>query len=162
MGRQPASGDSIDSIFESIGEHHDHPKHLIMARLGVLSLTVPDAAELVAVDLWDAGEIEADGIERSECDDAVDKGALVAGLQPAIEGLVERFVAAINRGDLAARFVTRNLNDRIDPYLTYLELHPLREWLATRGYGPSPNCSFAAREEEDEIIAQRKRPAKSA
>lgn len=107
--------------------------------LGIFKLSLTQAADLVAVDMYGSGYIDVDvlthgGDEGSEPEDPRNTAALA----PHRARLVERMIDAILAGTLKTARTMRGLfTGEVDPDATFLDYYDLVDWLEGYGYAPS-------------------------
>ena len=104
---------------------------------GVWQLTVKEAAELIARDMWFSGALE--GIDVPEdCEDEYDP-RVNAALSGVIAEWEKKLLAAVESGKLKPSAVRRDIKDD-GPVAgkTYIDLQVLAGWLRERGYGTGP------------------------
>jgi hypothetical protein len=100
---------------------------------GVWHLTVKEAADLVARDMWFSGDLE--GIDVPEdCEDEFDS-RLTAALSGVIADWEQRLLAAVESGTLTPSAVRRDLkDDSLVAGNTYIDSRDLIKWLRERRY----------------------------
>jgi hypothetical protein len=128
----------IENSFSYYGLIADAPD------FGFWQLTVKDAAALVVIDIWFAGEISV------EIPEAVSYGWRDPGLRQALSkhfnDFEKRLKAAIDGGSLKTTKIRRNLNEELDTNQTLVDLDDLVCWLTERGH----ECGDAFEEYLDE------------
>jgi hypothetical protein len=110
----------------------------VLPELGVWKLSLPQAADLVAVDMFGSGEIEVEVPGRKD-DEALsrDDPAVLAALAPQRKMLLERLMESVSNGSLKAEQMPRDLlTGAVDPENTFLDYDTLVEWLGGFGYEP--------------------------
>jgi hypothetical protein len=113
----------------------EYGRRLHVPDFGVGYLTIKEAAELVARDMWSSDALE--GIDVP--DDCVDEHdpRLDAALSGVIAGWEKKLLAAVESGKLKPSAVRRNIKDEHDSIVagkTFIQCQDLREWLRERGY----------------------------
>lgn len=111
----------------------DDNNRILLPYFGVGHMSIKEAAELVAVDMWHSGEMP--DIEEPEDWDGSEHHpslrVLLAGHTATFEA---RLLAAVDTGKLEAAAKKRDFDERLIPEETYIELQKLDEWLHERGY----------------------------
>lgn len=100
---------------------------------GLWHLTLVDASELIALDMWAEGEISLSYEPEDWTLNERDPNLLAALAEP-IESFRAKLIAAINAGSLKAGAVRRRFDESIVPELTYVQYEDLVAWLEVRGY----------------------------
>lgn len=100
---------------------------------GVWHLSINDAAELIALDMWFSGEFP-DIEEPEEWDGSERDPTLLALLEDKAALFASRLLAAVEKGRLKDAGMKRDFDERIDPKLTYVSYSDLNNWLFERGY----------------------------
>jgi hypothetical protein len=118
----------------SMAEEFDYTGQLqFIGDFGVWRLTVKDAAELVALDMWYSGEIQ-DIEEPEDWDGSEHDPRLRALLMGHAEAFEARLLAAVDCGRLEAALVRRGFDEQLIPDETHISYSDLDEWLRERGY----------------------------
>lgn len=114
--------------------------------LGVYHLTIQEAAELIAIDLWVNGEIE--GTPELDEDHHMDTSdpRLKVALTNTIKLFKDRLSKAVDTGSLKAEIVRRDFDERLLAEYTFLSKEELIAWLSERGH-----MTDVAFEEWDEL-----------
>ncbi|QZA98496.1 hypothetical protein K3369_02545 [Pseudomonas mandelii] len=103
--------------------------------LGIRKLNIQEAAELIACDMWNDGEIEL-----SESDGKIEDGASDQEIRAALSGKILTFITllsnAIELGRITPEKLTRDFDERIIPESTFIDGNALAEWLSERGRDP--------------------------
>lgn len=105
----------------------------LLPDLGIFCLSVSDAAELIAIDMWVSGEVEATP-EPEDKDVEPSDPKLKAALSEPIKLFLFRLSNAIESGALKAEVVRRDFEERLLPNYTYITKSELIDWLSERGY----------------------------
>ncbi len=103
-----------------------------LPEFGVWHITAGEAAELIAMDMWGAGEFP-DLDEPEDWDGVMTETHLRRILAGEIDKMYKRLCAAISSGTLKAKF-QRDLDDNIQFDGAYIAFSDLDEWLNQRGY----------------------------
>src|SRR5690606_6108720 len=99
---------------------------------GIGHLTIPDAAQLVAVDLWFSGEFEQ--ITPPEnWDHDPNSPWLIRELQSEIKTIEGRLLVAVARGDLKTSKLEIDIDDLIIAEATWIDYDDLFSWFSARG-----------------------------
>ena len=101
-------------------------------RLGLYLLSVRDAAELLATDLWFAGEISIDLPDAEDYDPGDPK--LLKALSKYSSNLEKQMTEAIDKGSLKTKKILRNLKEEINLDKTLIDGDDLVSWLTERGH----------------------------
>jgi len=101
--------------------------------LGIFHLTVSEAAELIAIDMWISGDVKAEP-EPEDQDIEPNDPRLKVALADTIKVFISRLLKAIQNGDLKAEIIRRDFEERLLPAYTYIEKSALIGWLSERGY----------------------------
>jgi len=99
---------------------------------GFWQLTVKDAAALVVLDIWFAGDISVD-LPEADFYDWRDP-ELRQALSKHFSDFEKRLTAAIDGGSLKTTKIRRNLNEELDTDKTLVNQEVLEEWLAEHGH----------------------------
>lgn len=119
--------------FLALHEATDHLIHL--PDFGLWHLTIPEAAELVALDMWYSGELPE--IEEPEdWDGTEDDPKLKALLTPVAKDFESRLIVAVEKGTLKPVRERRDFDERLVPDHTFINDSHLTSWLEERGYNP--------------------------
>lgn len=103
-------------------------------------LSIREAAELVAVDMWVSGvfpEIE----EPDEWSGSDRDPALRGPLSEKIKELESRILQAVDSGRLKARNLIRNFDEKLDKSQPRIRFRDLESWLNERGYSAGETFS---------------------
>lgn len=98
---------------------------------GVYHLSLVQAGELVAKCLWFRGELRADVPQKETY--RLNDPDLSAALAGKAKGLTSKLVKAIEARTLRAASVRRDIDDQVDPDLTWVKVSTLIIWLEERG-----------------------------
>jgi hypothetical protein len=101
-------------------------------RLGLYLLSVRDAAELLATDLWFAGEISIDLPDAEDYDPGDPK--LLKALSKYSSKFEKQLTEAIDKGSLKTTKILRNLKEEINLDKTLIDESDLINWLTERGH----------------------------
>lgn len=99
---------------------------------GIYHLSIRQAAELIALDMWYSGETdvsEPEGWDGTEYDPK-----LIEALAKYVKDFEARLLNALELGRLKVVNIKRNLDEQILSSETYIEFEDLRGWLYQRGY----------------------------
>lgn len=111
----------------------------LLPDFGVGHLSLRKAADLLAVDMWGSGEIEA-RVPEADSDDfeaSLDNPNLLKALQPQREMILSRLLESVVRGTLKPSKAVRDLSTgEIDPDETYAEYESLANWMEEFGHSP--------------------------
>jgi hypothetical protein len=100
---------------------------------GLFHVSVEEAAELVAVDMWVESEIEAAPELDNEDVEPSDPRLKVA-LSKIIDLFIGRLIVSIENSRLEAAAIRRDFQEKILPSHTYIQIGDLEDWLEARGY----------------------------
>lgn len=104
-----------------------------LEEFGFFHLTIPEAARLVAVDMWFSGEIT--GVdEPDDFGGDPNDSRLTELLSSHISSLGEKMRRSAQAGLLKADHVARDLDDNVVPDETYISYDQLVRWLDHRNY----------------------------
>ncbi len=101
---------------------------------GIFCLTVREAAELIAIDMWISGEVVASPELENDHDVEPSDPRLKVALAQTIELFVRRLLSAIESDALKAEVVRRDFDEQLLPDYTYVRKSVLFDWLSERGY----------------------------
>lgn len=129
-----------DAIDEALGcdegasqEHWRLGKTLAqLNNFGLGMLSIHEAAELIACDMWAAGKIEVEALE--DFDGNLLAPEIKAALPEVISVFVTRLTNAIEIGRLRPERIVRDFNESIILTETFIEIRALEEWLNERDY----------------------------
>jgi hypothetical protein len=118
--------------------------------LGLWKLSLPEAADLIVVDMYGSGKIDKEIPGREDevlrRDDAVVLDALAAERKMILDRLIE----SVSDGSLKTAQTRRNiLTGTVDPESTILDFDVLHEWLEGFGYNPGDWIDEYAHHEAD-------------
>ncbi len=102
-----------------------------LSGFGLWSHSLPEAAQLVAIDMFysgELGELELDFEPESEHDPQ-----LISALSKTIKEIQSKLTNSISLGNLEAEHVQRDMDERIVEDKTYVAHGSLCEWLEARG-----------------------------
>jgi len=100
---------------------------------GFFHLTIPEAAELAAIDMWFSGAIT--GVDEPDGFDGNPNNPVLKGLlSEHIEQLTQRMLKSVYSGLLTPDLITRDLDDNILPEETFISYDVLNNWLEGRRY----------------------------
>lgn len=119
--------------------------------LGLGMLSIQEAAELIACDMWASGEIEVEALD--DFSGSLLAPEVKAALTDVISAFVTRLTNAIEIGRLKSEHIRRDFDENIIPTETFIGSQPLEEWLNARGYYFGD--AFAAWQDEENSIADR-------
>lgn len=111
----------------------DDGNRAMLPYFGVWHMTIKEAAELVALDMWHSGEMP-DIEEPEDWDGNEYDPKLLALLTGHIATFEARLLAAVNAGGLKATAKKYDFDERLIPEEIYIELQELEKWLDERGY----------------------------
>lgn len=115
---------------ESIDSFHLHE----IENFGIWHLSIIEAAELIAIDMWFSGWC-SDIAAPADWDGTEIGSKLLPLLQEPMAFLEERLLAAVDSGRLKAAVVKRDFNDdKPNPKLTYVSYSKLTDWLFEHDY----------------------------
>ena len=103
-----------------------------LPEFGIGYFRLDEAAELISVDMWFSGEIDAP-MDHAEGLDSSDP-RLLAALAETTARFTKRLCDAINSGKLVAKVAKRDFDECIIPSITYVEKGNLYAWLDERNY----------------------------
>ncbi|MGE4370100.1 MAG: hypothetical protein AB7E12_10505 [Burkholderiaceae bacterium] len=118
---------------EGVTRASDEDVRVKLPDWGFFHLTIPDAAQLIVLDMWFAGAMP-DIQEPDDFDGEADDPRLTALLAETTQQFHVRLMNAIQSGSLEADLVQRDLNDNLIPNRVYISFWALTEWLGERGY----------------------------
>lgn len=130
---QNAKGFTEKTVKDEIKPVLKGRNRLFMRDFGVWSLSVQEAAELIATDAWFYGNFD----EVKEPDDFSGDPRcplLMKALEGVINMFADRLVAAIDSEKLSAGKIVRDFDEKIDRENTFVEFADLANWLLDRGY----------------------------
>ena len=111
----------------------------LLPDFGIGHLSMRKAADLLAVDMWGSGELEAH-VPETEGDEFVaseDDPILLKALEPQRSMILSRLLESVARGTLKPSKSVRDLiSGEIDPDETYVEYDSLIEWMEEFGHLP--------------------------
>jgi hypothetical protein len=99
---------------------------------GIFHPSIEEAAELIAVDMFFNGLYPKK--EPKNFDGDPQNPALIKSLDKEIEGFKSRLISAVEKGQIEANPVNRNLDDHLIPETSHINISDLRHWLSERGY----------------------------
>lgn len=109
----------------------------LLPDLGIGHLSLQKAADLLTVDLWGSGDLEANVPESDNEVASTNDPVLMKALEPQRELILARLVESVVRGTLKPSKSVRDvLTGEIDPNETYAEYESLVGWLEEFGYLP--------------------------
>jgi hypothetical protein len=106
---------------------------------GIWNPSIPEAAELVVVNMWFSGEIE--GVEEPKDFDGAVGPWLKAALAENIAAFEARLSSAVNSGRLKASALKRDLDDQLIPGETHIYYDHLVGWMEERGLDPGDHMA---------------------
>lgn len=109
-------------------------------------LTIREAAELVAVDMWVSGEFE-DIDEPKDWDGSDRDPILISLLDEKIKNLESKIFAAVDSGKLKAKNVIRDFDENLIASQPRIYWRDLDAWLEGRGYTSGETVSDWVRDE---------------
>ncbi len=140
-GQPPIANGQMDKPLSTVEEFRDGLLSLDSQNLlwlpdfGVGHLTIKEAAELVALDMWYSGEIT--DIEAPEnWDGSEHDPKLLALLAQHVATFEARLLNAVDSGKIKATAKRRDFDERLNPEKTYIKNKKLIDWLIERGYEP--------------------------
>ena len=128
-------GNGLDSNCGTDAFYEHLHKSETLARLnnfGLWALSIQEAAELIACDMWVNGEIEVKALE--DFDGPLRAPEVKAALAEVISLFVQRLTNAVEIGRLKAERVVRDFDENIIVSETFVGYEPLEEWINDRGY----------------------------
>ena len=108
-------------------------EQLALPFFGLFILSIKEAAKLIAVDMWFAGEI-TDVKEPENWDGTEQDPQLILSLEKKITDLEQKLHIAIDAGTLEPVKKARNLDEKLIPEKTYINYKTMHDWLKERGY----------------------------
>jgi hypothetical protein len=125
----------LEDIYQSSLEqlHNGFPLQFV-EDFGVWHLTLRQAAELTAVDMWFSGVNDFEIEEPENFDGDPRDPQLLAMLTTPISRFEQSLTSSVNAGHLKANRVGRNFDGNLDPLRTYIRLQDLEEWLRECDY----------------------------
>jgi hypothetical protein len=127
-----SDSDSADVRFLVSGRDDRQPGADTPPMLGLWHLTVAQASELIAIDMWFEGRLDTRNPDSDSF--AADDPRLLAALAPHSRKLQTRLVEAIEAGTLEPSVLRRGWDETLNPDLTLLAYNAVVEWLRVRGY----------------------------
>ena len=129
----------------------DDGNRAMLPYFGVWHMTIKEAAELVALDMWHSGEMP--DIEEPEDWDGNEYDPKLLALLSGHTAIFEtRLLAAVNAGRLEAAVKRRDFDERLIPEEIYIELQELEKWLDERGYQGGEIISDWNKSEQDAAL----------
>lgn len=123
----------IENDAYNLSERAELLENLPNFDIGILS--IQDAAEMIACDMWYQGDIEVAGLDDDFDGDPRHPG-VIAALTGEITLFVDRLCNAIEIGRLHVERMARNFDERIIAEETVIDCGALWAWLMERGYLP--------------------------
>jgi hypothetical protein len=120
----------------------------LLADHGVFHLTITEAADLIAADLWAAGEVVVSGLEDQDLEPSDPQ--VRAALAETSASFVVRLINSIEHQHLKADLIRRDFDDQILAQYSYIHKQELREWLSERGF--DTDAAFEEWEEAREEV----------
>jgi hypothetical protein len=99
---------------------------------GIFHPSIEEAAELIAVDMFFNGLYPKK--EPKNFDGDPQNPTLIKSLDKEIEEFKSRLISAIEKGQIKANPTNRNLDDKLIPEISHINIGDLRIWLSERGY----------------------------
>lgn len=99
---------------------------------GIWMLSIQEAAELIACDMWASGEVEVESLGDYTGSPLAPE--VKASLTEVTSAFVPRLAKAIEIGRLKPERVMRDFDENIIPTETFIGFEQLAEWLSERGY----------------------------
>jgi len=125
----------LEEIYQARLEqlHAGYPLQFV-EDFGIWQLTLRQAAQLTAVDMWFSGDNDFN-IEEPEnfCGDPRDP-QLLAMLATPIFRFEQSLISSVNAGHVKANRIGRDFDGNLDPLRTYIRLQDLEEWLRECDY----------------------------
>jgi hypothetical protein len=124
-----------DELFKSKGLISSTEYFYLMAdapRFGLYLLSVRDAAELIASDLWFEGKISINLPDAEDYDPGDPK--LLKALSKYSSNYEKKLTEAVDKGSLKTTKILRNLMEELDLDKTLIDESDLISWLAERGH----------------------------
>lgn len=120
---------SLRSSELEIRETNSYALYDALPYFGLYSLSLSEAAELAAIDVWFSGGYDIE-IEEGEYYCPTHK----LSLKKEIDSILKRLVAAAEQGKLKLEYERLNFDDdKIIPEYTFIGYEELRKWLEKRG-----------------------------
>mgnify|MGYP000929339529 CR=1 FL=1 len=135
IDRSALEGDGADSFGDADAFHEHSRKGETLAQLnnfGLWMLSIQEAAELIACDMWASGELEVEALD--DYDGPLRAPEVKAALAELISIFVKRLTNAVDIKRLKAERVARDFDENIIPSETFLAYEPLEQWINERGY----------------------------
>lgn len=121
-----------EPILNTVNSHYNGNLQFIHD-FGVWHLSINEAAELVALDMWHSGEI-SDIEEPEDWDGSEHDPRLRELLSEHIKAFQARLQAAVDCGRLNAATQRRDFDERLISEETYVNYSDFTDWLRERGY----------------------------
>ena len=99
---------------------------------GIFHPSIEEAAELIAVDMFFNGFFPER--EPKNFDGDPQNPKLLKSLDKEINRLKFKLISAIEKGQIKANPINRNLDDQLIPEICHIDIGDLRQWLTERGY----------------------------
>jgi len=103
-----------------------------LENFGVWTLTLEEAADLIACDLWAAGDVDAPAL--NEYSGHLLSREVSAQLVDVMAIFLPKLISAVEIGRLKAERVLRDFDEAIVPDQTFVDYNVLCDWLKGRGY----------------------------
>ena len=129
INKSTSSAEKFSDFYIPVDSHH----LLLLPDFGIWHLTIKEAAELVALDMWYSGEIP-DIQEPEDWDGREHDPKLLALLAGHVAVFETRLIAAVDSGKIEATVKRRDFDERLIPEETYIKEQNLHDWLSERGY----------------------------
>lgn len=134
MAKGPSAKGLTGKILkDDIGQVSTGCNRLFMKNFGIWSLSVQEAAELIASDAWFYGYF--DEVEEPDNFSGDPRNPLLMkALEEVISTFADRLTSAIDSEKLNADKIVRDFDEKIDRKNTFVEFSDLANWLFDRGY----------------------------
>ncbi|MDL0438691.1 hypothetical protein [Stutzerimonas frequens] len=129
------AGDGWGSQCDADAFHEHLHRGETLAQLnnfGLWMLSIQEAAELIACDMWANGEIEVEALE--DFDGPLRAPEVKEALAELISVFVKRLINAVEIGRLKAERVARDFDENIIVSESFVAYEPLEQWINERGY----------------------------
>lgn len=111
----------------------DHSSYYNLPDFGVFSLSLTEAAQLAAIDMWFSGVYddreEPDGFTGDYFDPA-----LKSLLSAEIEEIKNKLISSAGKGNIDTQHVQMDFDDNLLPDETFIHISALNDWLEKRGH----------------------------
>jgi hypothetical protein len=125
----------LEEIYQSSLEQlHDGYPLQFVEDFGIWHLTLRQAAELTAVDMWFSGDNDFNIEEPENFGGNPQDPQLLAMLAVPIARFEQSLISSVNAGHVKANRVGRDFDGNLDSLRTYIRLQDLEEWLRECDY----------------------------